>query len=214
MTFKIYFIISDWISSFDTLQVYSVCKSKFQTCPNKGCWNSYLKLLSAPEKICNSECRFQLDENLLVNLLLLCFRFNHETYCDSARTTVRMLESLIRLAQGMLLRFIHNPRQESFSLKKFSLTRILFWYFQFCSSCKTNVQKRGHTVRCNNGHSLHWIIHDYLSYCGQCRECSTLEFYREPWHGVYPFNFLIIYLFIAFKIFLIFLTYAIESFSS
>lgn len=204
------FVIFKFEVFFDILQVYSLCKGKFQTGPHEGCWNSYLELLSAPKKICDPECRFQLSEvsSLYESLSHLCsLLFNYEICCDSARTTVRMLESLIRLAQGMspssggknhylTTTLFLNPHAELKMHGKILFRSLWFWFCQCHSTCKINVQKWGHLLRCDYSDFVHWIIHDYLSNCRQCWECSTLKFHRETRPGMYPANFQYIFVYI------------------
>lgn len=99
----------------------------------------------------------------------------------AARTTVRMLESLIRLAQGMFLSSI-------FYLLLFSQCSLAFnnWICFYYSTCKTHVQKWGHSTRCNCCHLMHWGINDNIRFSGQCGECSTLQFcWKSRWR-MYP----------------------------
>ena len=55
------------------------------------------------------------------------------------------------------------------------------------SACKADVQKWSHSVGCNHCYIMHWIIHDNLRNCGQCRECPAFQFYGQPWSRMYPF---------------------------
>lgn len=94
-----------------------------------------------------------------------------------------MLESLIRLAQGMLcnLHWITHLLMPILSQFFYTLSCLFC-----CSTCKTNVQKWCYETWCYRCHIMHWILHDNICNSRYCWECSALEFYREPWPGMYP----------------------------
>lgn len=93
-----------------------------------------------------------------------------------------MLESLIRLAQGMFCLSLGDIFLLWYLLFLFFLTV----YFIFCSTCKINVQKRSRTTWRHCGHIMHWILHDNISNSGHYWRCSALKFYRWPWWNMYP----------------------------